>query len=163
MKNIFFYEKKPTIAQTPCVYDMQKKSSDLYDRMHRTYKPLQLGGWHWTRSVVVHCLRHFLAALLVSACLWRPHDGLQMAPAVEYLIDVYPEYVPIDGLPLDTLQEKVSKLVHLSLAAEVDVSRFEEGSQGPHCCLQVLTNGIGQVRPYKSVYLHHSPYKSSWS
>ncbi|KAK7104186.1 ribosomal oxygenase 1-like [Littorina saxatilis] len=31
----------------------------------------------------------------------------EMAPAVEYLIDVYPEYVPIDGLPLDTLQEKL--------------------------------------------------------
>ena len=47
-----------------------------------------------------------------------------MAPAVEYLIDVYPEYVPIDGLPLDTLQEKVSKFVRLSLAAEVEASRF---------------------------------------
>ena len=62
-----------------------------------------------------------------------------MAPAVEYLIDVYPEYVPIDGLPLDTLQEKVSKFVRLSLAAEVEASRFE-GSQGPSRCSQVLTN-----------------------
>ncbi|KAL8610962.1 hypothetical protein ACOMHN_042578 [Nucella lapillus] len=32
----------------------------------------------------------------------------EMAPAVEYLIDVYPEYVPIDCLPLDTLQEKLA-------------------------------------------------------
>ena len=49
-----------------------------------------------------------------------------MAPAVEYLIDVYPEYVPIDGLPLDTLQEKVSKFVCLSLAGEVEASRFKK-------------------------------------
>ena len=27
--------------------------------------------------------------------------------------------------------------------------------------LQVLTNWICQVRPYKSLYLHHGPYKSS--
>jgi hypothetical protein len=33
---------------------------------------------------------------------------LQAAPAVEYLIDVYPEFVAIDGLPLDHLQERVS-------------------------------------------------------
>ena len=42
-----------------------------------------------------------------------------MAPAVEYLIDVYPEYVPIDGLPLDTLQEKVSQFVNLSLSSKL--------------------------------------------
>ncbi|XP_076464273.1 ribosomal oxygenase 1-like isoform X2 [Babylonia areolata] len=32
----------------------------------------------------------------------------EMAPAVEYLIDVYPEYVPIECLPLETLEEKLS-------------------------------------------------------
>ena len=30
-----------------------------------------------------------------------------------------------------------------------------QGSQGPYRCL------ICQVRPYKSLYLHHGPYKSS--
>ena len=37
---------------------------------------------------------------------------------------------------------------------------FQQGSQGPYRCLQ-LTNWICQVRPYKSLFLHHGPYKSS--
>ncbi|KAK7504202.1 hypothetical protein BaRGS_00004506 [Batillaria attramentaria] len=31
----------------------------------------------------------------------------EATPAVEFLIDSYPEYVPVDSLPLDTLQEKL--------------------------------------------------------
>ena len=38
----------------------------------------------------------------------------------------------------------------------------DQSSQGPYRCLQVLTNWICQVRPYKSLHLHHHPYKSSW-
>ena len=37
-----------------------------------------------------------------------------------------------------------------------------QGSYGPYRCLQVLTNWICQVRSYKSLYLHHGPYKASW-
>ncbi len=31
-----------------------------------------------------------------------------MAPAVEYLLHAYPQYVTIDSLPLETVQERVS-------------------------------------------------------
>ena len=46
------------------------------------------------------------------------------------------------------------------------VWRLIQLSQGSQCpwglrCLQVLTNWICQVRPYKSLYLHHRHYKSS--
>nr|KAG5711850.1 hypothetical protein BaRGS_026291 [Batillaria attramentaria] len=41
----------------------------------------------------------------------------EATPAVEFLIDSYPEYVPVDSLPLDTLQEKISVMMRFGARA----------------------------------------------
>ena len=67
------------------------------------------------------------------------------------------------GATVSTQKKSHGRFVHSCAGGFVFVRMCGwmcKGSQGPHRCLQVLTNWICLVRPYKSLCLHHSPYKS---
>jgi len=54
--------------------------------------------------------------ILINARLLFSSIILQMAEGVEYLLKHYPDYVSVDDLPLDTVQERV---IWLSLLENV--------------------------------------------
>ena len=74
------------------------------------------------------------------------------ARVVDILPDRWSNIVPLD-YHVQALWYNTAGCV----ASDTVVSRFPVSLR----CLQVLTNWICQVRPYKSLYLHHRPYKSS--